>query len=69
MYNSFNFILKIYIKLEKEKVYDFANLLTDIEEANLENHRAAEAHFAQMRSNIAAKREKWADRINSVINA
>lgn len=39
------------------------------EEANSENQRAAEAHFAQMRINIAAKREKWADRINSVINA
>ena len=39
------------------------------EEANSGNQRATEAHFAQMRRNIVAKRAKWADRINNVINA
>ena len=39
------------------------------EEANSGNRKATEVHFAQMHRNIAAKRAKWADRINSVINA
>ena len=39
------------------------------EEASSGNQKATEAYFAQMRSNIAAKREKWAGRINRVINA
>lgn len=38
------------------------------EEARESNKKAEEAHFAQMHRNIAAKREKWADRLNSVIN-
>lgn len=39
------------------------------EEANSGNLKATEAHLIQMHSNIAAKRAKWADRINSIVNA
>ena len=38
------------------------------EEARYENQKATEAHFSQMRYNIAAKKEKWSERINRVVN-
>lgn len=38
------------------------------EEANSENQKATEAHFSQMRRNIVVKREKWSERINSIVN-
>lgn len=38
------------------------------EEANAENQKAAETYFSQMRRNIEMKREKWSERISSVLN-
>lgn len=38
------------------------------EEANAENQKAAEIYFSQMRRNIEMKREKWSERIDSVLN-
>ena len=38
------------------------------QEARESSKKAADAHFEQMRRNIAIKREKWAERINSIIN-
>ena len=38
------------------------------EEERYENQKATEAHFSQMRYNIAAKKEKWSERINRVVN-
>ena len=38
------------------------------QEARESSKRAVDAHFEQMRRNIAAKKEKWAERINSIIN-
>ena len=37
------------------------------QEARESNKKAADAHFEQMRRNIAMKREMWAERINSII--
>lgn len=39
-----------------------------VEKANTENQKAAEDYFSQMCRNMAAKREKWSERINSVVN-
>ena len=38
------------------------------QEAKESNQKATEAHFAQMRRNIIAKKAKWAERINSITN-
>ena len=38
------------------------------EEAVQLRRKADEAHFSKMKLNVAAKREKWAERINSVVN-
>ena len=38
-------------------------------EAVSRKQKADEAYFTQMKRNIAAKREKWAERINSLVNA
>ena len=38
------------------------------QEARESSKKAADAHFEQMRRNIAAHREQWSDRINSIIN-
>ena len=38
------------------------------EEARASNKAAAEAYFAQMRRNIAAKQAVWAERISSIVN-
>ena len=38
------------------------------EEAVERRKRADEAHFSQMRRNVAAKKERWAERINRVVN-
>ena len=38
------------------------------QEARESSKKAADAHFEQMRRNISIKREKWAERINSIIN-
>ena len=38
-------------------------------EAVARKQKADEAYFTQMKRNIAAKSEKWAERINSLVNA
>ena len=38
------------------------------EEARTSNKAAADAHFAKMRRNIAAKQTIWAERISSIVN-
>lgn len=38
------------------------------QEADAENQKASETYFSQMRRNIEMKREKWSERINSVLN-
>ncbi|MGN0196109.1 MAG: hypothetical protein ACI4AE_06615 [Candidatus Cryptobacteroides sp.] len=38
------------------------------EDATIGNQKAADIHFSIMLRNIAAKREKWSERINGVIN-
>ena len=38
------------------------------QEARESSKKAADAHFEQMRRNIAIKREKWAKQINQVVN-
>ena len=38
-------------------------------EAVARKQKADEAYFTQMKRNIAAKREKWAERINNLVNA
>ena len=38
-------------------------------EAVARKQKADEAYFTQMKRNIAAKHEKWAERINSLVNA
>ena len=40
----------------------------DAQEARESSKKATEAHFEQMRKNIANNRMQWADRINSIIN-
>ena len=37
-------------------------------EARESSKKAADAHFEQMRKNIANNRMQWAERINSIIN-
>ena len=37
-------------------------------EAVARKQKADEAYFTQMKCNIAAKREKWAERINRLLN-
>lgn len=39
------------------------------QEARESSKKAADAHFEQMRRNIAVKREKWAEQINRIINS
>ena len=39
------------------------------QEARESSKKAADAHFEQMRRNIAVKREKWAEQINRIVNA
>ena len=38
------------------------------QEARESSKKAADAHFEQMRRNIAMKRKMWAEHINSIIN-
>ncbi|MBQ3606541.1 MAG: hypothetical protein IJ352_00705 [Muribaculaceae bacterium] len=38
------------------------------EEARESNKKASDAHFEQMRHNIAKNRAMWAERINNIIN-
>ena len=38
------------------------------QEARESSKKAADAHFEQMRRNIAIKREKWAKQINQAVN-
>lgn len=38
------------------------------QEARESSRRASDAHFEQMRRNIASRKEQWAERINSIIN-
>ena len=38
------------------------------QEARESSKKAADAHFEQMRKNIANNRMQWAERINSIIN-
>mgnify|MGYP003408424810 FL=1 len=38
------------------------------QEARESSKKATDAHFEQMRHNIAIKREMWAERINNIIN-
>ena len=38
------------------------------QEARESSKKAADAHFEQMRRNIAAQKGQWAERINSIIN-
>jgi len=38
------------------------------QEARESSKKAADAHFEQMRRNIAARKGQWAERINSIIN-
>ena len=38
-------------------------------EAVARKQKADEAYFTQMKRNIAAKSEKWAERISSLVNA
>lgn len=39
------------------------------QEARESSKKAADAHFEQMRRNIAAKQEIWAEQINQIINS
>ena len=39
------------------------------QEARESSKKAADAHFEQMRRNIAVKREKLAEQINRIVNA
>ena len=39
------------------------------QEARESSKKAADAHFEQMRRNIAAHKGQWSERINSIINA
>ncbi len=38
------------------------------EEARARQQKATEAHFSQMLRNMAEKQERWAERINKVVN-
>lgn len=38
------------------------------EEAVERKQRADEEHFSQMKRNVVAKRERWAERINHAVN-
>jgi len=44
-------------------------LMSEVTEEAVERRKKAdEAHFSQMKRNVIIKREKWADRINRIIN-
>ena len=44
-------------------------VMTEVaQEARESSKKATDAHFEQMRKNIANNRMQWADRINSIIN-
>ena len=46
-----------------------SQLMSEVTEEAVERRkRADEEHFSQMKRNIAAKRERWAERINRVVN-
>ena len=46
-----------------------SQLMSEVAEEAVERRkRADEEHFSQMKRNIAAKRERWAERINRVVN-
>ena len=46
-----------------------SQLMTEVaEEAVERKQRADEEHFSQMKRNVVAKRERWAERINRVVN-
>lgn len=46
-----------------------SQLMSEVAEEAVERRkRADEEHFSQMRRNAAAKRERWAERINRVVN-
>ena len=46
-----------------------AQLMKEVDlEAKKRQAQATSAYFTEMRRNIAAKRAKWTDRINSAIN-
>ena len=47
-----------------------SQLMSEVAEEAVERRkRADEAHFSQMRRNVAVKKERWAERINRVVNA
>jgi len=46
-----------------------AQLMKEVaHDAKVRQERATSAYFSEMRRNAEAKKTKWADRINSVIN-
>mgnify|MGYP003442829894 FL=1 len=46
-----------------------SQLMSEVAEEAVERRkRADEAHFSQMRRNVAVKKERWAERINRVVN-
>ena len=46
-----------------------SQLMSEVAKEAVERRkRADEEHFSQMKRNIAAKRERWAERINRVVN-
>ena len=46
-----------------------SQLMSEVAEEAVERRkRADEAHFSQMRRNLAVKKERWAERINRVVN-
>ena len=47
-----------------------SQLMTEVTtEVIARRKKADEEYFSQMKRNVATKREKWAERINSVVNA
>ena len=47
-----------------------AQLMTEVAaEAEARRKKADEAYFSQMKRNVVVKREKWAEKIKSVIDA
>lgn len=46
-----------------------SQLMSEVAKEAVERRKKAdEAYFSQMRRNAAAKRERWAERINRVVN-
>lgn len=46
-----------------------SQLMSEVaEEAEERRKRADDEYFSQMRRNVAAKKERWAERINRVVN-